>query len=208
MAGREYWRPHLKSQRKSLKDECPTMDSTLHPAKRFLVYLVAAFGYKRPVFNLARKAARQAGKPLLNAGCGSKFTDLSDVNLDIVPREVPHFFNGDIQKLNQFKDKQFGAVYASHVLEHVEDVEAAIQEFRRVAENVYVITPFPLWPSAWMCPSHKWIFWRGKRIARTPCCYAKRIAYNVKQLLSQFNKKTLQVERDGCRGRIKLGSDE
>jgi len=123
--------------------------------KRVLIYFVAAFGYKRPIFNLAKKAARKTGKPLLNAGCGSKFTDLSDVNLDIVPKEVPHFVNGDIQKLSVFKDKQFGAVYASHVVEHVEDIDAALQELDRVAKNVYVITPFPLWPSVWICPSHK-----------------------------------------------------
>jgi len=162
----------------------------LHQVKRMLVYFVAAFGYKRPVFDLAKNAARKAGKPLLNAGCGSTFTDLSDVNLDIVPKEVPHFVNGDIQKLSLFKDKQFGAVYASHVVEHVEDVDAALQELDRVAENVYVITPFPLWPSAWICASHKWILWRGKRIARTPHNYVKQIVCNVKQLLAQFNRKT------------------
>ena len=208
MAGREYWRPHLKSQGKSLKDKCPPVDSTLHRAKRLLIYLVAAFGYKRPVFNLARKAAIKAGKPLLNAGCCSNFTDQSDVNLVIVPKEVARFVNGDIQKLSQFKDKQFGAVYASHVLEHVEDVDSALKEFRRVAENVYVITPFPLWPSAWLSSSHKWILWRGKRIARTPYYYAKQIAYNVKRLLAQFNKNTPQVERDGCRWGINLGYEK
>ena len=153
--------------------------------KRVLLYFVAAFGYKRPIFNLAKLAARKADKPLLNAGCGLKFTDLSDVNLDIVSKEVPHFVKGDIQNLSMFKDKQFGAVYASHVVEHVEDVDAALQELNRVAENVYVITPFPLWPSAWVCPNHTRILWRGKSIARTPHNYAKKIVYNVKQLLAR-----------------------
>jgi hypothetical protein len=176
--------------------------------KRFLIYFLAAFGYKRPVFNLARKAARKTGKPLLNAGCGSKFTAQSDVNLDIVPKKVARFVNGDIQKLNQFKDKQFGAVYASHVLEHVEDVDTALKEFTRVAENVYLITPFPLWPSAWFSPSHNWILWKGNRIARTPYYYAKQIVYNTRQVLAQFNKKTIQAERDGCRWGINLSSEE
>ena len=153
--------------------------------KRVLFYFVAAFGYKRPIFNLAKLAASKVGKPLLNAGCGSKFTDLSDVNLDIVSKEVPHFVKGDIQNLFMFKDKQFGAVYASHVVEHVEDVDAALRELDRVAENVYVITPFPLWPSAWLCPSHIWILWRGKSIVRTPHNYAKKFICNVKQLLAR-----------------------
>jgi len=35
------------------------MSSTaLHGLKRALIYLVAAFGYKRPVFDQAKKAAR------------------------------------------------------------------------------------------------------------------------------------------------------
>jgi len=208
MAGTECWLPRLKSPEESSRDKYLPIDSTLHPAKRFLIYLVAAFGYKRTVFNLARKAARKAGKPLLNAGCGSKFTDLSDVNLDIVPREVPHFFNGDIQKLSQFKDKQFGAVYASHVVEHVEDFDSALKELDRVAENVYVITPFPLWPSAWLCPSHKWIVWRGKRIARTPYYCFKQIVWKIKLQLAQFNKRTPQVERGGCRWGINLDSEK
>ena len=179
----------------------------MYQVKRVLIYFVTAFGYKRPIFNLAKKAATKAGKPLLNAGCGSKFTAQSDVNLDIVPKEVARFVNGDIQKLSQFKDKQFGAVYASHVVEHVEDVDSALRELDRVAENIYVITPFPLWPSAWLSPGHKWIPWRGKRIARTPYYYAKQIVYNVKRLLAQF-KKTIQVERDGCRWGVNLGSEE
>jgi hypothetical protein len=151
--------------------------------KRALFYFVAVFGYKRPIFNLAKLTASKAGKPLLKAGCGSKFTGLSDVNLDIVSKEVPNFVKGDIQDLYMFKDKQFGAAYASHVVEHVEDVDAAMQELNRVAENVFIITPFPLWPSAWACPNHLWILWKGKSIARTPQNYVKNIIYNIKQLL-------------------------
>lgn len=195
MAGKEYRSGCSTSQVKSLGDSHQTIGSTLSRVKRVLIYLVAAFGYKRPIFNLAKKAARKAGKPLLNAGCGSKFTDVSDVNLDIVPREVPHFVNGDIQKLSLFEDKQFGAVYASHVVEHVEDVDTALQELDRVAETVYVITPFPLWPSAWIYPGHKWILWKRKRIARTPHNYAKRIVGNVKQLLAQFNRRTIKAKK-------------
>ncbi|MBA7690665.1 hypothetical protein ES703_99196 [subsurface metagenome] len=142
--------------------------SRLRWAKRALIYFAAAFGYRRPIFNLAKKAARITGKPLLNAGCGSAYVESSDVNLDIVPRTVPNFVRGDIQNLSMFQSKQFGAAYASHVLEHVEGTEGALQELNRVAENVFIVTPFPLWPSAWLCPSHKWVLWKGKRIARVP----------------------------------------
>jgi len=136
--------------------------------KNLSIYSLVALGYRRPIFNRAKRAARKAGKPLLNAGCGSAYTESSDVNLDIIARGVPNFVHGDIQDLSMFKNKQFGAVYASHVLEHVEDPNAALLELNRVAENVFIITPLPLWPSAWLHPDHKWVFWGTKRITRTP----------------------------------------
>lgn len=136
--------------------------------KEFLKWFCVAFGYKRPILNEARKVATQVGKPLLNAGCGSAYTETSDVNLDIAIKAVPNFVRGDIQNLWMFRNKQFGAVYASHVLEHVENPEAALREFNRVAENVFVITPLPLCPSAWLDPDHKWIFFGSKKICRIP----------------------------------------
>lgn len=151
--------------------------------KSVLIYLAAAFGYKRPIFDQARKAASMAGKPLLNAGCGSAYTELSDVNLDIVPREADNFICGDIQDLTMFRDKQFGAVYASHVLEHVEDPDGALQELNRVADNVFVVAPFPLWPSAWLCPAHRWILWKNKKIARTPYRLIRKIGHKRPKIL-------------------------
>lgn len=136
--------------------------------KNLLIYFLAGFGYRQLIFNRSKRASRKAGKPLLNAGCGYAYTELSDVNLDIITREVPNFVCGDIQDLSVFKNKQFGAVYASHVLEHVEDPDAALLELNRVAENVFIITPIPLGPGAWLHPDHKWVFWGTKKIARIP----------------------------------------
>ncbi len=146
--------------------------------KRMLIPLVVAFGYKRPIFNQAREAATKAGKPLLNVGCGYAYTELSDVNLDIVSRDVKHFVRGDIQDLSMFKNKQFGAVYASHVVEHVEDLDVALRELDRIAENVFVVTPLPLWPWMWLWPTHKWVLWGSKRVARTPLYFIKDVAHN------------------------------
>ncbi len=167
----------------------------MHRIRYGLIYLGAAFGYKRPVFNLSRRAAMRAGKPLLNAGCGTSFTEASDVNFDIVPRNVPRFVNGDIQKLGRFRDKHFGAVYASHVLEHVADVSAALREFERVADNVYVITPFPLWPSAWLYPGHRWIIWRRKVVSRTPFYYLKQVFRDVKRRTGLVKGASLRKRR-------------
>ena len=133
-----------------------------------LAHILAALGYNRLIFNEAKSAARTVNKPLLNAGCKTVFTDSSDINLDIVPRDVPRFILGDIQDLNMFRNKQIGAVYASHVLEHVEDPDAALQELHRVADNVFVITPLPIFPWTWLHPDHKWIMWDTTRICRLP----------------------------------------
>ena len=143
-----------------------------------LKWICAAFGYKRPVLRQAKEVAERNGKPLLNVGCSSAYAELSDVNLDIDKKIVPNFVLGDIQNLWMFGNKQFGAAYASHVIEHVEKPEAALRELSRVAEEVFVITPLPIWPSAWLDPSHKWIFWGSKKIGRIPPFLRKSHAYN------------------------------
>lgn len=145
-----------------------TVYSLFRRLKPALLFCLVACGWNRLVFNEARKAAGVAGKPLLNVGCKAVYTEESDINLDIVTRRVPRFILGDIQNLHMFKDKQFGAVYASHVLEHVDHPDEALRELQRVADNVFVITPLPLWPWAWLHPGHKWIFWGTKKICRTP----------------------------------------
>ncbi len=136
--------------------------------RRALAFFLAALGYNGLVFHEAREASMTANKPLLNVGCKSAYTESSDINLDIVPRQAPRFVLGDIQDLSMFTEKQFGAVYASHVLEHVEDPDAALNEMYRVAENVFVITPLPIWPWAWLHPDHKWVLLGTKKICRLP----------------------------------------
>ncbi len=136
--------------------------------KPSLLFFMGAIYQNSVVYNEARKAAQASGKGLLNAGCKKSFTELSDVNLDIVPRKAPNFVQGDIQNLYMFKDKQFGAAYAAHVLEHVDDPEKALRELHRVADEVFVITPLPLWPWTWFHPEHKWILWGTRKICRVP----------------------------------------
>jgi len=133
-----------------------------------IAHLVTITGYNGLVFEAARKASVACGKPLLNVGCKRSYTERSDVNLDVVPRNVPHFIRGDIQDLSMFSDKQFGAVYASHVLEHVQDPEVALAELHRVAEKVFVITPLPIFPWAWFHPDHRWILWHTRKVCKVP----------------------------------------
>jgi hypothetical protein len=126
---------------------------------------------REDVFNAARATATYLGKPLLNAGCGGpeKFLralENSDVNLDVIPREVPNFVLGSIEDLSMFRNKQFGAVFCSHVLEHVQNLEKAKSELDRVSDYQYYITPSPLFGFTWLSPFHRRVFadTRGKNL--------------------------------------------
>lgn len=118
----------------------------------------------------ARKAADGRAKPLLNVGAGTANSSLrslvlgptlwGDINLDIAadPKN-PHSSDlvsyGDIHNL-PFEDKKFGAVIASHVLEHVIDPVAALKELIRVSDEVFIITPLWWCPHTWLHPGHRW----------------------------------------------------
>ena len=129
----------------------------------------------------ARAAADRRGKPLLNVGCGTPGssvrvailgpTDWGDINTDIAEpqywrpgdgREVRH---GDVLCL-PFGRKQFGAVIASHVVEHVTNPERAIKELQRVADEVFVICPRWWAPHTWFHPGHRWYLRRDGTFER------------------------------------------
>ncbi len=95
------------------------------------------------VFKLARAKADELGVPLVNYGCKTKepYVSLSDYNLDIVPRDVPNFVLVEPGGRLPFPDGG-AVVYASHVLEHVEDPWAMMEEWRRVGPTFTVL---PRW---------------------------------------------------------------
>jgi ubiquinone/menaquinone biosynthesis C-methylase UbiE len=118
----------------------------------------------------ARAAAAKRGKPLLNVGAGTRRSSVraillgptlwGDTNVDIAARKGKACTQatvcyGDAHRL-PFADKEFGALIASHVLEHVKDPEAAMAEFHRVADQVFVITPRWWAPHTWLHPGHRW----------------------------------------------------
>jgi SAM-dependent methyltransferase len=127
----------------------------------------------------ARQAANRRGKPLLNVGAGTPGssvrvlvmgqTNWGDVNCDLAgvgrpgPRPLrDHVYQADVQRL-PFRDKEFGAVIASHVLEHVPRPDVALCELGRVADEVFVICP-PWWaPHTWLHPGHQWYLSRQGR---------------------------------------------
>lgn len=116
----------------------------------------------------ARAAADARGKPLLNVGAGTPGSSLrvallgptrwGDVNVDIAGSGLcvrDNVCYADAHDL-PFTDKQFGAVIASHVLEHVQDPRRVMAELRRVADEVFVICPRWWAPHTWLHPGHRW----------------------------------------------------
>lgn len=120
----------------------------------------------------ARAYADKKGKPLLNIGAGTKETAMfgptiyGDVNCDLNGRkDCPHGTPGEVtyidaQDLSSFKTGEFGAVLASHILEHLPDPNKALSEWLRVVGGDYnalfVITPCWWAPHTWLHPGHLW----------------------------------------------------
>lgn len=123
------------------------------------------------IAKVAREHADRVGKPLLNVGAGTPGSSLrvlllgptlwGDVNIDLAaPKRVPHgpdrVSYGDACDLREWADGHFGALIASHVLEHVDRPDVALSEFRRVADRVFVIVPTWWAPHTWLHPGHQW----------------------------------------------------
>jgi len=147
-------------------------------------YLADVVMHPRQIAKFARQEADRRQKPLLNVGAGTPTSSLSnalfgpqlvgDVNMDI-STENPHcrmdkVCYGDIMDI-PFSDKEFGAVLASHVIEHVDDPTKAFAELGRVADVSFVIVPKWWAPHTWLHPGHQWYItedfrafslWRGR----------------------------------------------
>lgn len=119
---------------------------------------------KKCMLNIAKQLA--GNKPIINIG--SKFTEFGDVNVDVngsLEKKyayVKNFEYGNIYNLLKFGDKEFGCAFISHVLEHLEDPDRALEEVKRIADHVVVLLPSPLALPNLLHPDHKWI-WIGEQ---------------------------------------------
>lgn len=131
---------------------------------------------KNKKYKAASAAAAATGKPLLVVGGPWGISQRrrlfwgmahghGDVCLDIDPRAFdgcPCGVVADVRYI-PFADKGFGAVFASHVLEHlpsVADAQKALAELDRVAEAVFVAYPYRQSIVAWLIPSHHLWVWQ------------------------------------------------
>jgi SAM-dependent methyltransferase len=129
----------------------------------------------------ARAYAKARGLPLLNVGAGTGRTALfgatlyGDVNVDLGGRrDVPHgtpdvVTYADAQDLRDFRTGQFGAVLASHILEHLPDPQRAVSEWLRVVGGdrgaLFIVTPSWWAPHTWLHAGHLWYFPDGQGCA-------------------------------------------
>ena len=84
---------------------------------------------------------------ILDIGCGysaNKYaniiSDIEDLSKVYIDKKIIRL----IDKKLPFKDKEFDFVIASHVMEHVEDVDFFISELQRIANKGYIELPTKL----------------------------------------------------------------
>ena len=78
----------------------------------------------------------------IGSGCGaSKYANVICDVQDLSKYYPKKTFLRLIEKKLPFKDKEFDFVIASHVMEHVEDVEFFIKELQRVSKKGYIELP-------------------------------------------------------------------
>lgn len=163
-------------------------------------YLVDVPLRRRNAAALAQAYATAKGKPVLNIGCGTPGTSFQgacfdgDVNVDINGRrDVPHGTPGvvtyaDAQDLSDFETGEFGAVIASHIMEHLPRPDVALHEWLRVTnfdpKALFIVTPSWWAPHTWLHPGH--LFWFTDGAGGTKGGKAIRLREEPGQLASRI----------------------
>jgi ubiquinone/menaquinone biosynthesis C-methylase UbiE len=81
---------------------------------------------------------------ILDIGCGFGANKYANVICDV--QDLSEHYPGKkfiklVEKKLPFKDKEFDFVIASHVIEHVEDVEFFLEELQRISKQGYIELP-------------------------------------------------------------------
>lgn len=113
------------------------------------------------LFRRALAESRQRGKPMLVVGepdgeypCPPP----PGVLVDLRERSVcPRYVRTSVERMPMFRDRQFGAAFCSHVIEHVERPLDALQELHRVADSVFISYPRPWRIATYLVPGHTWL---------------------------------------------------
>lgn len=146
-------------------------EAPMNKAIKAILVIGAAYGAfvyidfmsaKSRAIALARSLS--ANKGIINLGAGCSRTGFSEAVCEL-PEVV---FNVDLgcdclkcttANLEEaplpFSDKQFDVAFASHVLEHLEHWEQALNEWARIADHVVIVLPNPLAVIGWIDSNHK-----------------------------------------------------
>jgi|TARA_B100002003_G_scaffold103647_1_gene96296 hypothetical protein len=134
---------------------------------------------KKEKYQTALAYALSRNKPLLIAGGpygNQRIRHLlkmpahgnGDVCLDIDRNAIDGHPNAVIASVTHipFPDKTFGAVFASHLLEHLPtttEAKQALDELNRTAEAIFIVSPSWQSISGWLHPDHHlWVWQDGK----------------------------------------------
>ena len=137
--------------------------------------------YKNRQCSAAVEFSRKQHKPLLVAGGpygGRPWRRrlkmpahiMGDVSIDINSGAVEGHPNGIVATVTKlpFPDKTFGAALASHLLEHlynIDEAKQALAELSRVAEAVYIAYPTRQSIGGWLIPDHRlWVWQKGDTV--------------------------------------------
>ncbi|MFH1690388.1 MAG: methyltransferase domain-containing protein [Candidatus Eisenbacteria bacterium] len=130
-----------------------------------LAWLVFYDVERKKLFTEARAEATRRGKPLLVVGApdpGDPY-GCGDVVVDLRPaKQCKRTVRTSIESMPMFKDKEFGACFCAHVLEHVCQPLKALLELHRVADTVHICRPRPWTLTAWVVPGHAWLMVKNK----------------------------------------------
>lgn len=118
---------------------------------------------KEKAFRMARSLVNNKGIINLGAGIHRSAFALAVanspevvVNVDLVPDGLSNYITVDLEETPwPFQDKEFDVAFMSHVLEHLENWEQALQEAQRIADYVVLVLPHPLSLAGHLSPEHR-----------------------------------------------------
>ena len=113
------------------------------------------------MYRKALAASKRSGKPMLVVGEPDgeyPCPPAPGVVVDLRPSSAcKRHVRVSVERMPMFHDKQFGAAFVSHVIEHVEHPAIALRELDRVADQVFVSYPRPWRLTTWLIPGHTWL---------------------------------------------------
>lgn len=123
---------------------------------------------KKSAFDHATSLVKDKGIINLGAGTSKKlfnlgipYSDLVVVNTDISLDGLPNFLQANVEDELPFDDKQFDVSFASHILEHLENWEYALSEWRRISDYTVIVLPSPASITGILHPEHRQHFGYG-----------------------------------------------